>query len=372
MQNVNERKHMSELIRVGITHGDINGVGYEILLKTFADNRLLELFTPVIYGSSKSASYHRKALDYKPIPLNIVSSADEGREGQVNLVNCIDEEVKIELGTPTPVAGNAAFVALEQAVKDLGESKIDVLVTLPIHKDSIQSETFTFPGHTEYLQDRLGKQGEEVLMILATDSLKVALVTTHIPISEVAKNITREGVLSKLEMLNVSLHRDYNIENPRIAVLGLNPHAGENGLLGSEERDIIAPAIEEAQKAGILCSGPYASDGFFGTGHYKDFDAVLAMYHDQGLIPFKSLAMDSGVNFTTGLPYVRTSPDHGTAYDIAGKGLASEESFRQAIYMAVDVFKNRAAYDEAHRNPLRKLFIERGKDDEKLDLTKED
>ncbi|MDR1742354.1 MAG: 4-hydroxythreonine-4-phosphate dehydrogenase PdxA [Dysgonamonadaceae bacterium] len=363
---------MSKLIKVGIPHGDINGVGYEILLKTFSDNRLLELFTPVIYGSSKAVSYHRKALDYKPVPMNIVASADNSRDGQVNLVNCVEEEVKIELGTPSPAAGKAALKALECAVKDLDATKIDVLVTLPIHKDTIQDKNFKFPGHTEYLQDRLGKEGEEALMILASDVLKVALVTTHLPLAEVPEKITQEGVFSKLKTLNRSLTRDFNIENPRIAVLGLNPHAGENGLLGREETDIIAPAVQEAQKSEILCSGPFAADGFFGSGRYKDFDAVLAMYHDQGLIPFKSIAMDSGVNFTAGLSIVRTSPDHGTAYDIAGKNKASEESFRQAIYMATDVFKNRLSYDEARKNPLRKLFIERGKDDEKLDLTKEE
>lgn len=362
---------MSELIKVGITHGDINGVGYEIILKAFSDNRLLELFNPVIYGSSKAASYHRKVLDYKSIPLNIIHSADESKEGQINFVNCIEEEVKIELGTPSQAAGKAAFAALERATKDLSESKIDVLVTLPIHKDSIQSEAFTFPGHTEYLQDRFGKD-DHALMILASETLRVALVTTHIPISEVSKNISKERIAEKLKTLNLSLLRDFNIENPRIAVLGLNPHAGENGLLGNEENEIIAPAIEEAQKSEILCSGPYASDGFFGTGRYKEFDAVLAMYHDQGLIPFKTIAMDSGVNFTAGISIVRTSPDHGTAYDIAGKNLASDESFRQAVYMAIDVFKNRLSYDEARKNPLRKLFIERGKDDEKLDLTKEE
>ncbi|MDR1517036.1 MAG: 4-hydroxythreonine-4-phosphate dehydrogenase PdxA [Dysgonamonadaceae bacterium] len=363
---------MSKSIKVGITHGDINGVGYEILLKTFSDNRLLELFTPVIYGSAKAASYHRKVLDYKPVPMNIIASADNSREGQVNFVNCVEEEVKIELGTPSSAAGDAAFKALECAVRDLDAAKIDLLVTLPIHKDSIQNEQFKFPGHTEYLQDRLGKEGEKALMILASDMLRVALLTTHIPIAKVAGSITKEGILSKLKTLNRALLRDFNIENPRIAVLGLNPHAGENGLLGREETDLIIPAIQEAQKLEILCSGPFAADGFFGTGRHKDFDAVLAMYHDQGLIPFKSIAMDSGVNFTAGLSVVRTSPDHGTAYDIAGQNLASEESFRQAIYMATDIFKNRLTYDEARKNPLRKLFIERGKDDEKLDLTKEE
>lgn len=363
---------MSELVKVGITHGDINGVGYEILLKTFADERMHELFLPIIYGSVKVASYYRKVLDSQPINFHIVNKADECREGQINFVNSIKEELKIDMGEPTQVSGEASFMALEQAVDDLKANKADVLVTLPISKDAIQSETFNYPGHTEYLQERFGEGKEKALMILATDQLRVALVTTHIPISAVPQFITKENIVEKLKALNYSLQRDFRIELPRIAVLSLNPHAGENGLLGTEELEIITPAINEATKQGILCSGPYAADGFFGSERYKDFDAVLAMYHDQGLIPFKTLAMDAGVNYTAGLSIVRTSPDHGTAYDIAGKNLASEESFRQAIYMAIDIFKNRKAYDEARQNPLRKMFFDRGKDDEKLDLTREE
>lgn len=361
---------MSESIKIGISHGDINGVGYEIILKAFSDERLLELFTPIIYGSSKSASYHRKVLDYKPLNFNLVNNANEGGTGKINFINCIKEEVKIDLGTATSAAGEAAYTALEDAVRDLVESRIDALVTLPINKDSIQSEKFHFPGHTEYLEERCGNG--KALMILANDILRIALVTTHLPISEVSKHISKENIVEKLKTLNHSLKRDFRIENPRIAVLGLNPHAGENGLLGKEENEIIVPAIKEAQDAGILCAGTFAADGFFGTGRFKEFDAVLAMYHDQGLIPFKTLAMESGVNYTAGLPIVRTSPDHGTAYDIAGKGEASDESFRQALYMAVDIFNNRKAYDEARENPLRKMFFDRGKDDEKLDLTREE
>ncbi|MDO5663752.1 MAG: 4-hydroxythreonine-4-phosphate dehydrogenase PdxA [Bacteroidia bacterium] len=359
---------MSEQIKVGITHGDINGVGYEILLKTFADERLQELFVPVIYGSSKSASYHRKVLDYSPVNFHIINHAEECSEGKINLLNCVKEEVRIELGTPTTEAGEAAFIALDNATRDLAAKKIDVLVTLPINKDTIQNDKFHFPGHTEFLQDRFA-ENSKALMILANNSLRVALVTTHIPIAEVSGKISKELITEKLTTLNLSLKRDFRIENPRIAILGLNPHSGENGLLGKEEIEIIAPAVKESQEAGILCVGPFAADGFFGTGKYREFDAVLAMYHDQGLIPFKTIAMDSGVNFTAGLPIVRTSPDHGTAYDIAGKNMASEESFRQAIYMAMDIFTNRCAYDEARENPLRKMFFDRGKDDVKLDLT---
>lgn len=363
---------MSSLIKVGITHGDVNGIGYEVLLKAFSDDRLLELFQPVIYGSSKAASYHRKALEGEPVNFHIISKADESQEGKINLVNCIRDEIKIELGTASAEAGEAAYIALNQAASDLANGKIDLLVTLPINKDSIQSKNFHFPGHTEFLEERFARNGEKALMILATEVLRVALVTTHVPIAEVPSKLSKELILEKLNTLDHSLKRDFRIENPRIAVLGLNPHAGENGLLGKEEIDIIAPAVREAQDKWILCAGPFASDGFFGSGRFKEFDAILAMYHDQGLIPFKTLAMDAGVNFTAGLPIVRTSPDHGTAYNIAGKNMASDESFRQAIYMALDIYRNRIFYDEAHKNPLKKMFFDRGKDDEKLDLTREE
>ncbi len=363
---------MSKLLRIGISHGDINGIGYEILLKTFSDERMMELCTPVIYGSSKVISYYRKALNTPPIPINIISSANEINEGQINLVNCVVEDVKIDMGTATPTSGAAAFKALDTACDDLKNHIIDALVTLPINKDAIQSENFNFPGHTEFLESRFAENDDKALMILATDTLRVALVTTHLPINEVSTNITQDKILEKLRLLQQTLRRDFKVEVPRIAVLGLNPHAGENGLLGSEENEIIAPAIKLAQDENIMCAGPFASDGFFGTSRYKDFDAVLAMYHDQGLIPFKSIAMDYGVNFTAGLQIVRTSPDHGTGYDIAGKNEASEESFRQAIYMAVDIYKNRKNWDEARKNPLKKMFYDRGRDDEKLDLTKDE
>ena len=362
---------MSNLVKVGITHGDSNGVGYEILLKAFSDNRLTEIFNPIIYGSSKAASYHRKVLNCKAIPFNSISQAEDAREGQINFINAVKNDVKIEIGVPNPSSGEASYVALEAAVADLQHNRIDALVTLPINKDSIQGQDFNFPGHTEYLENRVG-HGQKALMILANDRIRVALVTTHIPISHVAGSITTDLIVEKIKTLNHSLKRDFFIDNPRIAVLGLNPHAGENGLLGKEEQEIIEPAIQKCLDQDIFCAGPFAADGFFGSRRYNEFDAILAMYHDQGLIPFKTLAMDSGVNFTAGLPIVRTSPAHGTAYDIAGKDLASDESFRQAIYMAVDIHRNRVSYDEARKNPLRKMYFERGKDDEKLDLTRED
>lgn len=358
-------------IKIGISHGDINGISYEILLKAFNDKRLLELFTPVIYGSSKSASYHRKVLDHAPVHFHIIQHVSNAEDGKINLLNCVQNEVRIVMGSATPEAGESAFIALERAVEDLNANRIDALVTLPISKVGIQSENFNFPGHTEFLENRCGEENSQALMIMASDVLKVALVTTHLPIAEVSANLSQELIVDKIKALNHSLKRDFKVEIPRIAVLGLNPHAGEDGLLGKEEQDIIAPAIKICQDEDIFCAGPYAADGFFGTGNYRRFDAVLAMYHDQGLIPFKTLAMDSGVNFTAGLPVVRTSPDHGTGYDIVGKGVASEESFRQAIYMAIDIFRNRRDYDEARSNPLPKLFFDRGKD-EYLDLDKED
>lgn len=362
---------MSNLVKVGITHGDSNGVGYEILMKAFSDKRLTELLNPIIYGSSKVASYHRKVLNSRSAPFNMIANCLEAKEGSVNFINTVTEDVKVEIGKSNETAGHAAYVALENAVADIKNAQIDALVTLPINKDSIQGQNFKFTGHTEYLEDRTSdeKRRSKALMILASEYLRIALVTTHLPIAEVAKSITKELVVEKIKTLNNSLKRDFFIDNPRIAVLSLNPHAGENGLLGKEEEEIIEPAIKSCLERDIFCSGPYAADGFFGSGKYKQFDAVLAMYHDQGLVPFKTIAMDSGVNFTAGLPIVRTSPAHGTAYDIAGKNEASEKSFLQALYMAVDIHRNRTAYDEARKNPLRKAFFERGKDDEKLDLS---
>ena len=362
---------MSKQIKVGITHGDANGIGYEVLLKAFSDTRLLELFTPVIYGSSKSASYHRKVLNIPSLNLYIINRVEDAQIGKINFYNCVKEEIKIDLGQPNAEAGFAAYAALKDAVRDLEQSKIDVLVTLPINKDSIQSDDFRFNGHVEFLESQFAQENQKALMIFLSDTLRIALATTHIPLSEVPQNISKASILEKLKTLDHSLKRDFCIENPRIAVLGLNPHAGENGLLGKEEVEIIIPAITEAQKKGILCAGPFAADGFFGAARFKEFDTVLAMYHDQGLVPFKTIAMESGVNYTAGLPIVRTSPGHGTAYDIVGKNAASDESFRQALYSAVDIFKNRKAYDEARQNPLRKMFFDRGRDDEQLDLTKD-
>ncbi|MDR3057376.1 MAG: 4-hydroxythreonine-4-phosphate dehydrogenase PdxA [Dysgonomonas sp.] len=359
------------MIKVGITQGDINGIGYEVILKTFADIRMAEICIPVIYGSAKVAAYHRKAMELQTVVFNQVSNAKDATINKVNIVNCINEETKVELGQSTPVAGEAAYQSLEKAVADLKNEIIDVLVTAPINKHNIQREDFHFPGHTEYLEERFGKDGDKSLMILVKDSLRIALVTGHIPLSEVPKSLTKEKIIETAIRFEKSLKRDFRIGKPRIAVLSLNPHAGENGLLGNEENEIITPALRELQDKKILCFGPYPADGFFGSGEFSRFDGILAMYHDQGLAPFKTLAMEDGVNFTAGLPIIRTSPAHGTAYDIAGQNKASEESFRQAIYMAIDTFENRKEYDKAFANPLKKLYVERG-GDENIDLTKED
>ncbi|MEF9923347.1 MAG: 4-hydroxythreonine-4-phosphate dehydrogenase PdxA [Muribaculaceae bacterium] len=356
-------------IRVGITQGDINGIGYEVILKTLIEPRILELCTPVLYGSSKIAAYHRKALEMPQIPFNNISSANEVKDNVNNLVEVINDDTKVELGVQTPAAGKAAFIALECAIADLKAGLIDVLVTAPINKHSIQSNEFQFPGHTEYLEAAFG-EGKKPLMVLFNERIKVALVTTHLPISKIPESITATNIAEKLEIFNNSLIKDFGIVCPRIAVLALNPHAGEDGLLGKEEQEIIIPAISKANTNKIVCFGPYAADGFFGNEQYKHFDGVLAMYHDQGLAPFKTIAMESGVNFTAGLPFIRTSPDHGTGFDIAGKNEASEESFREAIYQAIDLFRNRRTYIQMTSNPLRKQYFDKSSDNVVLDLTK--
>ena len=349
-------------IRIGITQGDINGVGYEVILKAFADPVMLELCTPIIYGSPKVAAYHRKSLDL-PTNFSIVNSASEAAHNRLST----DDEVKVEFSKPDPEAGKAALGALEKAIEEFKEGLIDVIVTAPINKHTIQSEGFSFPGHTEYIEERLGN-GSKSLMILMKDDFRVALVTGHIPVREIASSITKELIQDKLTIFHQSLKQDFGIGAPRIAVLALNPHAGDEGLLGTEEQEIIIPAIQEMAAKGMLCYGPYPADGFMGSGNFTHFDGVLAMYHDQGLAPFKALAMDEGVNYTAGLPVVRTSPAHGTAYDIAGKGLACEDSFRQAVYVAIDVFRNRQRDKAAHANPLRKQYYEKRDDSDKLKL----
>lgn len=335
-------------------------------MKTFSDPTMLELCTPVIYGSPKVAAYHRKAMEI-PTNFSIVNTAEDAQDGRVNVVNCIEEELKVELSKPTPEAGKAALTALERALTDYRDGLFDVLVTAPINKHTIQSETFHFPGHTEYIEERVG-DGQKALMILLKGDFRVALVTGHVPVRDIPGMLTKELIMEKMEIFHQSLKKDFGIDNPRIAVFSLNPHAGDNGLLGTEEQEIIIPVMKEMIAKGVQCFGPYPADGFMGSGNYTHFDGILAMYHDQGLAPFKALAMDEGVNFTAGLPIVRTSPAHGTAYDIAGKGIASEDSFRQAVYVAMDVFRNRAWEKEISARPLRKQYYEKRDDSDKLKL----
>ncbi|MDE6309495.1 MAG: 4-hydroxythreonine-4-phosphate dehydrogenase PdxA [Muribaculaceae bacterium] len=357
---------------IAITQGDPNGVGYEVIIKALEHPHVLELCTPVIYGSAKIASFYRKALQLPQVTWQQVANVDEVNPDAINIINVTPEDYKVEPGVASQQGGQEAFAALEAAVADLKAGKVHALVTAPINKNTIHSEQFNFPGHTEYLEAQLGGEDDRALMILYDENIRIALVTTHLPITQVAEGITRERIVECLRVLNDSLRSDFAITAPRIAVLGLNPHAGDNGLLGREEQEIISPAIEEARQMKILAFGPYPADGFFGNGLYKRFDGVLAMYHDQGLAPFKTLAMDAGVNFTAGLPYVRTSPDHGTAYDIAGKGEASESSMRAAIYQAVDLLRNRLVHRKISANPLRRKYFDRGKDNVVLDLTKDE
>ena len=340
---------MSNMVRVGISIGDLNGVGFEVIMKSLEDNRVLSNITPIIYGSARIASFYRKSLNIQ-FNYKKISNADHAEEGKINVLNLWDDEFKIEPGISSEEGGTVAFNSLEGATKDIAAGKIDVLVTAPINKKNIQSDKFKFPGHTEYLTAY--SNADDSLMFMTKDNLRVGVATNHIPLSEINKTLTKEIILRKLILMNQSLIRDFNIIKPKIAVLGLNPHAGENGMLGNEESDIIVPAIEMAKKEGVLAFGPYASDGIFGSGAFKNFDAILAMYHDQGLTPFKALAGGTGINFTAGLPIVRTSPDHGTAYDISGQGIADETSFRNAIFLAVDIFQNRNIYKEIHANPL--------------------
>ena len=341
-----------EKIVIGITQGDINGIGYEVILKTLSESRVLDAFVPVIYGSPKVAAFHRKQLDIQGINLNIINSVEELNPKRINIINCSDDEIKVELGRSTEEAGKAAFAALEQATEDLKKGALDAIVTAPINKKNIQSADFHFPGHTEYLEEKFGT-GTPSLMLLMNDVMRVAVVTGHIPVAEVSNAITKELIIEKLLVFNKSLKEDFMIVRPRIAVLGLNPHAGDEGVIGDEEQKTIIPALKEAEKLGVVCVGPYAADGFFGSGQFSKFDGILAMYHDQGLIPFKSISMDSGVNFTAGLSVIRTSPAHGTAYDLAGKNMASEDSFRQANYTACDIYQNRMINKEITANPLK-------------------
>jgi len=343
-------------IFAGISHGDINGIGYEVIIKTLMDPMINDFCVPIVYGSPKVAAYHRKALNINNFSFNNIRSADEANHRKANMINCLDDNIRVELGKSTPQGGEAAFASLERAMEDLKSGKINVLVTGPIDKKNIQSEKFSFKGHTEYLKSKAG--AEEVLMFMISENMRIGFVTGHLPLKKVPEAITHDLLIKKIRILNSSLISDFAIRKPKIAVLGLNPHAGDNTLLGSEEAEVIIPAIAQAEKEGILAFGPFPADGFFGAGSFTKFDGILSMYHDQGLPPFKALSFDSGVNYTAGLPFIRTSPVHGTAFPIAGKGEASENSFRQALYLACSIFRNRKLQSEISKNPLRHQDIE--------------
>ncbi|RLD70349.1 MAG: 4-hydroxythreonine-4-phosphate dehydrogenase PdxA [Bacteroidetes bacterium] len=345
-------KGTSKRLKIGISQGDINGISYEVIIKSLMDNRLFDLFTPILYGSSKIVAYHRKALNISNFSMNNIKSPIDANHKRANIINCLDDNIRVELGKSTQMAGEASYKSLEKVIEDIKAGEIDILVTGPINKNNIQLKGFNFPGHTEYLRSKF--EVDEVLMLMVSENLKVGVVTGHIPLKDVAEAITKEAILNKLRILNKSLIEDFAITNPKIAVLGLNPHAGDNGLIGQEEKEVIQPAIEEARDEKIMALGPYPADGLFGSDDYAKFDAVLAMYHDQGLAPFKSLVFSKGVNFTAGLPVVRTSPAHGTAYDIAGKNKATPESFRQALYLGVDVYNNRLKHKEMVKNQMKK------------------
>lgn len=349
-----------EKLKIGISIGDVNGIGLEIIIKTLADSKIFDYCTPIVYGHTKVASFYRRATGVDELNFNVIDHPAKAAPKRANMINCWSEDVKIEPGVTNKEAGKYAFISLERATTDLISGDIDALVTAPINKDTIQSEDFNFPGHTEYLQERGG--GGDVLMFLVSDTLRVGVVTGHIPIAKVAENITTEKILSKLKLMDASLRNDFWLRKPKIAVLGLNPHAGDNGLIGNEETTTIIPAIEEARANDILAMGPYAADGFFANGTYMQFDGVLAMYHDQGLIPFKQIAFESGVNFTAGLNFVRTSPDHGTAFDIAGKNEASEVSFREALFSAIHIVKHRRETAVLNENPLAFSKLSRDRD----------
>ena len=350
---------MSKRLKIGITQGDTNGVGWEVILKIFSDNRLTELFTPVIYGSGAAAAYYQKRLnDVEPVKFVVVDSAERAQQGRVNLVECGAKELSVTPGKPSKVGGEAAAAALVKAIEELKDGAIDAMVTAPIDKEMIQSEVFSFTGHTEFLAKELDG---EPLMIMTSELMRVGLVTIHVPVAQVAESLSKELIVERIKQMNASMRQDFGVVRPKVAVLALNPHAGDGGLLGKEEQDIIKPAIVEAYEDGVLAFGPFAADGFFASGQFKNYDAILAMYHDQGLAPFKTLT-PNGVNFTASLSDVRTSPDHGVAYDIAGKGVADEQSMRNAIYDAIDIVQRRREWAEWNANPLQHFEREKGRD----------
>ena len=352
---------------IGFSIGDLNGIGAELIIKTLGDHRLLELCTPVVFASNKVINFYRKSVPDINFNYQSLKELNKVNHKQINIFNCWEEEVAISPGQLNDVGGKYAVRSLQTAVQALRENKIDALVTAPIHKKNIQSAEFDHPGHTPYLKMTFG--AKDVVMLMVSDKLRVGLVTEHVPLKDVAQQITKEAILSKLFIIHESLVKDFGIDKPRIAVLGLNPHAGDEGVIGNEEENIIKPALKEARNANMLVFGPYSSDAFFARSLHTRFDAVLAMYHDQGLIPFKTLAGGEGVNYTAGLGGIRTSPDHGTAFDIAGKNKADNSSFLNAIYACLDVIRHRSTYEENHKNPLKKMtaVVLANAEDEKID-----
>ncbi|NAY91759.1 4-hydroxythreonine-4-phosphate dehydrogenase PdxA [Muricauda sp. JGD-17] len=345
----------NQKIRLGISIGDVNGIGCEVILKTFEDARMLDFCTPVIFASNKTISQHKNDLSIKST-FHGIRQASEAVDGKINVVNVWKEAPKIEYGKATKDGGNYAIKSLKAAVVALKEDKIDVLVTAPINKNNVQSEEFKFPGHTDFLAQELKGQS---LMFMVADSLRVGLLTDHIAVKDVAESITPQLIRDKVAIMEKSLKMDFGIRRPKIALLGINPHSGDHGTIGEEDDKILKPTIQEFFDKGSLVFGPYSADSFFGSGSHQNFDAILAAYHDQGLIPFKTLSFGKGVNYTAGLEKVRTSPDHGTAYEIAGKGTADESSFKEAVFMAIQIFKNRKDYLELTNNPLQKQKVKR-------------
>lgn len=339
----------AENIIVGISIGDLNGIGSEVILKTFEDTRMLELCTPVIFANAKIVSFLRKELNID-IAIHGIDKIEQLVVGKINVLNVWREGVNLELGKNDDVVGSYAIKSFVAATKALKEGLVDVLVTAPINKYNIQSEDFKFPGHTDYLDKEL--EGDS-LMLMVHDDIRVGLLTDHVPVNEVAKHLNEKLISSKIKTIIQTLKQDFEIEKPKVAVLGLNPHSGDNGVIGQEEEKIIKPALKKLFEAGNMVFGPFSADGFFGSAQYEKYDAVIATYHDQGLIPFKTLSFGNGVNYTAGLNKIRTSPDHGTAYEIAGKGVANHESFKEAVYLAIDIFKKRNDYQELIKNPLK-------------------
>ncbi len=338
---------------IGFSCGDINGIGTELIIKVLSDSRILDICTPVVFANNKLINFYRKSLPEHNLSFSIIKDITKINHKQLNLFSCWEEEVNVTPGIMNDLGGKYAVTSLTTATEALKAGKLDGLVTAPIHKKNIQSPGFNFTGHTPYLKGFFG--AADVAMLMVAENMKIALLTEHVPVKEIAQHISKEKIISKLQVINNSLKKDFCINKPRIAVLGLNPHSGDEGLIGKEEIEIIKPAVKEAKQKDIFCFGPYSADAFFARGQHEKFDAVLALYHDQGLIPFKSLSTGEGVNFTAGLPAIRTSPDHGTAFDIAGKGVADETSTRQALYTCIDIFNNRKEYAQQRSNPLKKM-----------------